>query len=60
MFMRKLFDSGETIYRVLSENEDRLLVINCVKRTMSSWITKDVLSSCTEINESIFYMTKQV
>ena len=34
MFTQKLYDNGETIYRVLAENEDELLVIDCIKRTM--------------------------
>ena len=55
MLSKSLFDNGETIYRVLYEIENRLLVIDCLKRTMPFYITKDVLSGCAEIDESILY-----
>ena len=55
MSIRKLYDNGETIYRVLYENGDRLLVINCIKRTMPFWIAKDALSGCKEIDEQTLY-----
>ena len=55
MSIRKLYDNGETIYRVLAENEDELLVIDCIKRTMPFWIAKDALSGCKEIDEYILY-----
>ena len=55
MFTQKLYDNGETVYRVIAENEDELLVIDCIKRTMPFWITKDALSGCKEIDEFILY-----
>lgn len=56
MSIRKLYDNGETIYRVLAENEDELLVIDCIKRTMPFWIAKDALSGCKEIDEQNLYI----
>ena len=55
MSLKSLFDNGETIYRVLYEIENRLLVIDCLKRTMPFWVSKDALSGCNEIDESILY-----
>ena len=55
MLFGKLYDNGETIYRVLAENEDSVFVIDCIKRTMPFWVTKDALSGCNEIDESILY-----
>ena len=55
MSIRKLYDNGETVYRVLSENGDRLLVIDCIKRAMPFWVTKDALSGCKEIDEQTLY-----
>ncbi len=55
MLSGKLYDNGETIYRVLAENEDSVFVIDCIKRTMPFWVTKDALSGCNEIDESILY-----
>ena len=55
MFTQKLYDNGETIYRVLAEDGDSVFVIDCVKRTMPFWITKDAWSGYKEIDESILY-----
>ena len=55
MLSKSLFDNGETIYRVLAENEDSVFVIDCIKRTMPFWVTKDALSGCNKIDESILY-----
>lgn len=41
MFLKCLYDSGETIYRVLAEQDDCFLVIDCMKRTMPFWIQKE-------------------
>ena len=55
MLSKSLYDNGQTLYRVLYEIENRLFVIDCLKRTMPFYITKDVLSGCSEIDESILY-----
>lgn len=51
MLSKCLYDNGETIYRVLAENDDKVLVIDCLKRTMPFWIQKDKLSmyQCVDV-----------
>ena len=58
MLSKSLFDNGETIYRVLAENEDSVFVIDCIKRTMPFWVTKDALSGVIKLM-SLFYMINQ-
>ena len=55
MSLRCLYDSGETIYRVLAENDDKVLVIDCLKRTMPFWIQKDRISACQQIDEKVLH-----
>lgn len=55
MSLKSLFDNGETIYRVIAENGERLLVIDCIKRTMPFWIKREDITSYTQIDESILY-----
>ena len=55
MSLRCLYDSGETIYRVLAENDDRLLVIDCLKRTMPFWIQKDKLSMYQCVDDQLLH-----
>ncbi len=55
MFTQKLYDNGETVFRVLAENEDRLLVINCVKRTMPFWIKREEITCYKQIDEQTLY-----
>ena len=55
MSLRCLYDSGETIYRVLAENDDRLLVIDCLKRTMPFWIQKDQINGYLQIDEKVLH-----
>ena len=55
MSLKSLFDNGQTIYRVLAENGERLLVIDCIKRTMPFWIKREDITSYTQIDESILY-----
>ena len=54
MFTKKLYDSGETVYRVLAENGERLLVIDCIKRTMPFWIKREDITSYTQIDGANF------
>ena len=55
MLSKSLFDDGKTIYRVLAENGERLLVIDCIKRNMPFWIKREDITSYTQIDESILY-----
>ena len=43
-----LLQSGENIIRVLEVQGDRVLVIDCIKRTMPVWVERDTLKSCSE------------
>jgi len=38
-----LLRSGDTIIRVLEVQSDRILVIDCIKRTMPVWVESVVL-----------------
>lgn len=51
MKKNSLIKSGEQIFRVLELNSDNAFVIDCVKKTMPKWVTKEFLSlyeDCTE------------
>ena len=43
-----LLRSGNSIIRVLEVQGDRVLVIDCIKRTMPVWVELDTLESCSE------------
>ena len=43
-----LFRSGDAIFRVLEVQGDRVLVIDCIKRTMPVWVGITALESCSE------------
>ena len=43
-----LLRSGDSIIRVLELQGDRVLIIDCIKRTMPVWIGLDALESCSE------------
>ena len=55
MSLRCLYDSGETIYRVLAEHDSQVLVIDCLKRTMPFWIQKDQVNGYLQIDEQILH-----
>ena len=41
MSLGNLYEDGKTIIRVLAENEEKYLIIDCLKRTMPFWVHKD-------------------
>ena len=43
-----LLQSGDSIIRVLVVQGDRVLIIDCIKRTMPVWVKKDSLESYSE------------
>ena len=45
-----LLQSGDSIIRVLEIQGDRVLVIDCIKRTMPRWMEKVDLESYAEAN----------
>lgn len=46
-----LFSKGNSIYRVLSVENDRMQIIDCIKRTMPHWTSVDFLSDTEQITE---------
>ncbi len=58
--MRKydLFYFGESIVRVLEIQPERVLIIDCIKKVMPTWMDVASLRSCAEcINEGLFKAT---
>ena len=45
-----LLRSGDSIIRVSEVQADRVLVIDCIKRTMPTWVNMVALESCSECN----------
>lgn len=52
--MRKndLLQWNNTIIRILSIEDTRVLAIDCIKRTMPQWINTDILTDCKPYEES--------
>lgn len=50
-----LLKNDTTIVRVLKTQEERFLVIDCIKRTMPKWMDSTSLSGFTECNEADLY-----
>ncbi len=49
-----LLRSGDTIIRVLEVHGDRVLIIDCIRRTMPVWVERDTLESYSEcINDDL-------
>ena len=47
----ELLKSGDKIIRVLNKEDDRVFIIDCIKRTMPQWVEADTLSdysACTD------------
>ena len=47
----KIFKKNKAIYRCLEVDEDRCLVIDCIKRTLPYWVNSDFFSGFKEISE---------
>lgn len=52
MKKNSLLKSGKQIFRVLELNSDKAFVIDCVKKTMPKWVTKESLSLYEDCIES--------
>ena len=50
-----LLKNNDTIIRVLKSEEDKSLVIDCIKRTMPKWVMTSSLSDFEECTELIMY-----
>ena len=48
----KIYKSKEEIVRVLGEDTDKILIIDCIKRSMPKWMDKNYLNGFTECKES--------
>lgn len=51
----KLMKSNDRIIRILQEKEEKLLAIDCIKRTMPKWIDKSELQEYAECEEIELY-----
>lgn len=51
----KLMKSNDRIIRILQEKEEKLLAIDCIKRTMPKWIDKSELQGYAECEEIELY-----
>ena len=60
MLSKYLYDSGETIYRVLAEHDAEVLVIDCLKRTMPQWIDSNGLSDDMIIDDSELFSKTRI
>ena len=47
----EVYKKNDLIYRCLEVNEDKCLVIDCVKRTLPCWVNNDFLIGFEVINE---------
>ena len=52
MQKNELLQWNNTIIRILAIDDARVLVIDCVKRTMPQWINSDALSECKSCEKS--------
>ena len=50
-----LLINNDTIFRVLKPQEDKSLVIDCIKRTMPKWVLTSTLSDFEECTEMFLY-----
>ena len=55
MLSKCLYDSGNTIYRVLVVHDDVVLAIDCIKRTMPLWLSKERLTDWHKIDEKLLH-----
>ena len=51
----KLMKNKEQIIRILQEQGEKVLVIDCIKRTMPKWIEKSLLQDYTDCEERELY-----
>ena len=51
----KLIRKGSQIYRILKEDTERVFVIDCVKRVMPYWITKNEIIDFVDCTEEELY-----
>ena len=54
MRKNKLFRHGNTIFRILEEKEEKVLVIDCVKKSLPKWINWSEMTQDVEISEEEF------
>ena len=58
MRKNKLFRHGNTIFRILEEKEEKVLVIDCVKKSLPKWINWSEMTQDVEISEEEFQQEK--
>ena len=60
MQKNELLQWNNTIIRILAIDDARVLVIDCVKRTMPQWINSDALSECKPCEKSKLEMQTEI
>lgn len=60
MQKNELLQWNNTIIRILSIGDTRVLVIDCVKRTMPQWINSDALTECKPCEKSKLEMQTEI
>lgn len=55
MVNASLYQIENSIYRVLDMQDDLILVIDCIKRTMPHWITRNQIECATECTDSVLH-----
>lgn len=50
-----LLKNNDTILRVLQSHDDKVLVIDCIKKTMPKWVEKTALSDYVECCDTEMY-----
>ena len=61
MLKNDLFRLNDTIYRVIEVGDRKVLVIDCIKQTMPTWIPIDALTECPTIpSEELLSATNKV
>lgn len=60
MQKNELLQWNNTIIRILTIDDARVLVIDCVKRTMPQWINSDALTECNPCEKSKLEMQTEI
>ena len=58
--MKKIMKNKDAIIRVLKEEKDRALIIDCIKRTMPKWVDITLLEGYQECSEKELYERTRV
>ena len=48
-----LLKNGNNIIRVLEIQPDKILIIDCIKKTMPVWVESSILDSCSDCTDEV-------